>query len=255
MRDPPKGPRLAVSVLGSLGAMSRSPQLGYNHNIPHRGRLYHVQTEDSGVKKAHIFTHVFYDGTIISSKKVSYDPEADVEDLDQHIIGLMQESHKSMIRQLRRGNFDEKIVQYIGEHPEAPKDGGAQPQAEAKPKDKRPERRPAPEPREVERQGPPLTPGHPGPTVDPSLTHPAFSSREAQAQVAASASGNGPKRPSRGPSRVRRRAMGGIGGQGVKADQAAKAKVAERRDVVVGKFASEHQAQLDEEILALLREE
>ena len=25
-----------------------SAQLGYNHNIPHRGRLYHVQTEDSG---------------------------------------------------------------------------------------------------------------------------------------------------------------------------------------------------------------
>ena len=52
--------------------MPQSPQLGYNHNIPHRGRLYHVQTEDSGVEKAHIFTHVFYDGTIISSKKVEY---------------------------------------------------------------------------------------------------------------------------------------------------------------------------------------
>ncbi len=242
-------------MLGSVGAMSRSPQLGYNHNIPHRGRLYHVQTEDSGVSKAHIFTHVFYDGTIIASNKVEYDPEAEVEDLDQHIIGLMQESHKAMIRQLRRGVFDEKIVTYIGEHPEGPKDGGAAAAKEAPVEDKRPERRPAPEPREVERQGPPLTPGHPGPTVDPTLTHPAFSSREAQAQVAASASGNGPQRPSRGPSRVRRRAVGGIGGRGVAADQANKAKISERRDVIVGKFASEHQAQLDEEILALLRED
>ncbi|EDM78492.1 hypothetical protein PPSIR1_33294 [Plesiocystis pacifica SIR-1] len=238
--------------------MSRSPQLGYNHNIPHRGRLYHVQTEDSGVDKAHIFTHAFYDGTIIASNKVSYDPEAGVEDLDQHIIGLMQESHKAMIRSLRRGEFDEKIVKYIGEHPEAPKDGGAPKQAAPAAKeqqDRRPERRPVPEPREVERQGPPMTPGHPGPTVDPTLTHPAFSSREAQAQVAASAGGQGPKRPSRGPSRVRRRAIGGIGGRGVKADQAQKSKIGERRDVVVGKFASEHQAQLDDEILALLREE
>ena len=236
--------------------MSRSPQLGYNHNIPHRGRLYHVQTEDSGVKKAHIFTHVFYDGTIISSNKVSYDPEATVENLDQNIIGLMQESHKSMIRQLRRGNFDEKIVKYIGEHPEAPKDGAkpAEPAAKTS-EDKRPERRQPPEPRDVERQGPPLTPGHPGPTTDPTLTHPAFSSREAQAQVAASASGKGPKRPSRGPSRVRRRAVGGIGGRGVKADQATKAKISERRDVIIGKFAAEHQASLDEEILALLRDE
>jgi hypothetical protein len=235
--------------------MSRSPQLGYNHNIPHRGRLYHVQTEDSGVKRAHIFTHVFYDGTIISSNKVDYDPGADVENLDQFIIGLMQESHKSMIRNLRRGVYDDKIVQYIGEHPEDPKDGAASPSAAKPSEDERPERRAPAEPRVVEPQGPPLTPGHPGPTVDPTLTHPAFSSREAQAQVAASASGTGPKRPSRGPSRVRRRAVGGIGGRGVSADQSTKAKINERRDVIIGKFASEHQAQLDEEILALLRDE
>ena len=31
--------------------------------------------------------------------------------------------------------------------------------------------------------------------------------------------------------------------------------ITERRDIIVGKFASEHQAELDEEILALLREE
>jgi len=235
--------------------MSRSPQLGYNHNIPHRGRLYHVQTEDSGMAKAHIFTHVFYDGTIISSNKVQYDPKAEVEDIDQHIIGLMQESHKAMIRQLRRGVFDDKIVTYLGEHPEAAKDAGAGAKEPAPAEDKRPERRAAPEPRDVERQGPPLTPGHPGPTVDPTLTHPAFSSREAQAQVAASATGTGPTRASRGPSRVRRRAVGGIGGRGVAADQANKAKINERRDVVVGKFASEHQAMLDEEILSLLRED
>lgn len=233
--------------------MSRSPQLGYNHNIPHRGRLYHVQTEDSGVKRAHIFTHVFYDGTIISSNKVDYDPKAEVDNFDQHIIGLMQESHKSMIRNLRRGAYDEKIVQYIGEHPEDPADG-AKDSAPKPSEDVRPERRAPAEPRDVEPQGPPLTPGHPGPTVDSTLTHPAFSSREAQAQVAAAASGTGPKRSSRGPSRVRRRAVGGIGGRGVAADQATKAKINERRDVIIGKFASEHQAQLDEEILALLTE-
>jgi hypothetical protein len=236
--------------------MSRSPQLGYNHNIPHRGRLYHVQTEDSGVTKAHIFTHVFYDGTIIASNKVEYDPEAQVEDFAQYIVGLMQESHKTMIRQLRRGAYDQKIVQYIGEHPEAAQEeGGGAAAAKEVAEDRRPERRAPPEPREVERQGPPLMGGHPGPTVDPTLTHPAFSSSEAQAQVAASAAGSGHARPSRGPSRVARRAIGGIGGRGVAADQAAKAKISERRDVVVGKFASEHQARLDDEILALLREE
>ncbi|MEM6291173.1 MAG: hypothetical protein AAGA54_07900 [Myxococcota bacterium] len=233
---------------------AQSPQLGYNHNIPHKGRLYHVQTEDSGVEKAHIFTHIFYDGTIISSNKVEYREEIEgVETVDPVIIGLMQESHKSMIKRLRRAEFDEKIFAVIGPHPddeqaaaEAP--APAAPAAEG---DARPQRRPVPEPREVEPQGPPLTPGRSGPTVDPSLSHPVFASSEARAQVAASAAGHGQKRTSRGPGRIRRRAIGGIGGQGVKAGT----PVAERRDIIVGKFASEHQAELDEEILSLLRED
>lgn len=234
---------------------AQSPQLGYNHNIPHRGRLYHVQTEDSGLVKAHIFTHVFYDGTIISSNKVEY--RSSIEGLEENaeisqaVIGLMQESHKSQIKLLRRAEFDEKIFAVVGPHPdedqieaEAP---AAAPEVEA-----RPPRRPVPEPREVEPQGPPLGSGKAGPTVDPSLSHPVYASQEARTQVAASAAGHGQKRASRGPSRIRRRAMGGIGGQGVKAGTT---PVTERRDIIVGKFASEHQAQLDEEILTLLRED
>jgi hypothetical protein len=230
----------------------QSPQLGYNHNIPHKGRLYHVQTEDSGVEKAHIFTHIFYDGTIISSKKVEYKDRLGESDLDPVVIGLMQDSHKTMIKALRAGKFDEKIVTLIGDHP-APDN---RPRTELPPDTAvraRPERRAAPEPRDVEPQGPPLEPGRPGPTVDPSLSHPVFAAAEARAQVAASAAGQGQQRPSRGPSRIRRRAVGGIGGRGVEAG--APIPIAQRRDIIVGKFASEHQAQLDEEILSLLRDD
>ncbi len=226
-----------------------SPQLGYNHNIPHRGRLYHVQTEDSGVDKGHIFTHVFYDGTIIASRKTEYKDRLQERELGPVVIGLMQDSHKAMIRALRNGDFDEKIERTIGVHPvednreitELPPDTAAS----------RPQRREPPEPREVEPQGPPLQPGRPGPTVDPSLSHPVFAAAEARAQVAAAAAGHGQSRPSPGPSRIRRRAVGGIGGAGVKVGT----PITQRRDIIVGKFASEHQAQLDEEILALLRDD
>ena len=231
-----------------------SPQLGYNHNIPHRGRLYHVQTEDSGVQKAHVFTHIFFDGTIIASNKVTYHEKIKdgPENQSELIIGLMQESHKTMIRALRSGRFDEKIISYIGPHPDSEDSVETKKPAAAEPK-KRTDRRPPPPPREVAQQGPPLQRGAAGPTVNPSLTHPVFTNSEAQAQVAAAAAGQGRGRPTRGPNRLRRRAVGGIGGQGVSADAAV--PLAQRRDVIVGKFASEHQAQLDEEILALLREE
>ncbi|MDC0718490.1 hypothetical protein [Nannocystis bainbridge] len=233
-------------------AANQSPQLGYNHNIPHRGRLYHVQTEDSGLQKAHIFTHVFYDGTIIASNKVDYRDKLESENLDAVIVAAMQDSHKSMIRQLRSGSFDERIVKYIGAHPEASnKPEVAAPVVQEKAPAKRPDRRPPPEPREVVPQGPPLAAGEPGPTLDPTLGHVVFTAPEAQAQVAASAAGQGPPRPSRGPSRVGRRPIGGIGGQGVTAGT----PIAQRRDVIVGKFASEHQHKLDDEILALLAED
>jgi len=231
---------------------SHSPQLGYNHNIPHRGRLYHVQTEDSGIDKAHIFTHIFYDGTIIGSKKVEYRDQLSAENLDATIIGLMQDSHKTMIRNLRHGAYDDKIVATIGEHPVEDN----RPQTELPPDPARPERRERrdpPAPREVEIHGPPLEAGRPGPTIDPSLSHPVFAAAEARAQVAASAAGHGQQRPSRGPSRIRRRAVGGIGGRGVNPNNPV--PIAHRRDIIVGKFASEHQAGLDEEILSLLRED
>ena len=48
----------------------RSPVLGYNHNVRYAERLWHVQTEDSGVGNPHIFTHLFHDGTILATKRI-----------------------------------------------------------------------------------------------------------------------------------------------------------------------------------------
>ncbi|RMG97876.1 MAG: hypothetical protein D6705_07730, partial [Deltaproteobacteria bacterium] len=127
--------------------MAPSPQLGYNHNIPHRGRLYHVQTEDSGIDKAHIFTHIFYDGTIIASNKVDYHDRLDEPNLSETVVGLMQESHKAMIRRLRSGEFDEKIVTLIGDHPLASNREAVASAPAAEAPDERPERRPPPSPK------------------------------------------------------------------------------------------------------------
>ena len=53
-----------------------SPVLGYNHNLRHGGRVFHVQTEDSGQGYARLNTHLFYEGTILSTKKQEYDPSS-----------------------------------------------------------------------------------------------------------------------------------------------------------------------------------
>lgn len=92
----------------------RSPILGYNHNIGHRGLVFHVQTEDSGVDNPHIFTHLFHGGVIIFTRKIDYDAAAD----ESLVKSLMQAQHKAMLKELKRGNFDERIDSFLGDHPD-----------------------------------------------------------------------------------------------------------------------------------------
>lgn len=96
---------------------ARSPLLGYNHNIRYGGRLYHVQTEDSGVANPHVFTHLFHAGTIIASKRADYPSDQETRGVQR----LMQNQHKAMLRDLRDGLFDVKIAQFFGERVAAPR--------------------------------------------------------------------------------------------------------------------------------------
>ena len=88
--------------------MSASPLLGYNTNVRHLGKLYHIQTEDSGSGHGHIFTHLFADGgRIIASKKTTYSQWVGTARYPDVVKQLMRESHKAMFIALRDGLFDE----------------------------------------------------------------------------------------------------------------------------------------------------
>jgi hypothetical protein len=79
---------------------------GFNHNIKHQGRVFHVQTEDSGPKNPHIITHLFVGGNIISSQKTRYEELLSSPDYESRVKELMEEQHKEMLRKLVRGEFD-----------------------------------------------------------------------------------------------------------------------------------------------------
>jgi hypothetical protein len=81
---------------------SQSPLLGYNTNIRHKGKTYHVQTEDSGFNRPHIITHIFADGgRIVASRKTDYSKRLHEENLEEIVRGLMKEQHKDMLIALR----------------------------------------------------------------------------------------------------------------------------------------------------------
>lgn len=89
-------------------ARPQSPLVGYNTNVRHRGKLYHIQTEDSGINHPHVITHLFADGgRIIASRKTSYAEYVGAEDLPNIVRKLMQQQHKGIFIELRDCVFDE----------------------------------------------------------------------------------------------------------------------------------------------------
>jgi hypothetical protein len=89
-------------------AASPSPLVGYNTNVRHKGKLYHIQTEDSGVKRPHVITQLFADGgRILASEKTSYEEHLGADNLSAVVKKLMQEQHKRVFIGLRDGVYDD----------------------------------------------------------------------------------------------------------------------------------------------------
>ena len=86
--------------------------VGFNHNFRYRGEVYHIQTEDSGVKNPNIVSLLYQGGTILSSKKTSYADISKVDNLDKVVEELMKEQHKGMLRSLKSGEFDAVIKRF-----------------------------------------------------------------------------------------------------------------------------------------------
>jgi len=107
-----------------------SPLLGFNNNVKHKGKVFHIQTEDSGVKHPHIMTHLFADGgRILKSKKTTYAEHLGDEDMAKTVRGMMKEQHKAMFIALRAGKFDEQ-VDPTGEFAKLDKHGNPKPEGE-----------------------------------------------------------------------------------------------------------------------------
>jgi hypothetical protein len=88
----------------------QSPLLGFNNNVRHKGRLFHIQTEDSGIRHPHVITHLFMDGgRILKTIKTSYAEHIGSERMGEVVRALMKAQHKTMFIALRDGQFDRVI--------------------------------------------------------------------------------------------------------------------------------------------------
>ena len=79
---------------------------GFNTDIRHNEKVYHVQTEDKGMANPYIESLVYVGGEILASKKTSYAEQLKTGVDEKWIGGLMEQQHRTMIAAIKRGRFD-----------------------------------------------------------------------------------------------------------------------------------------------------
>jgi hypothetical protein len=78
---------------------------GFNTDVKYRGLVYHVQTEDKGEINPIIETLIYKGGEILGSRRLPYKgivPEKD----EATLLHMMEDQHKAMILEVKRGKFD-----------------------------------------------------------------------------------------------------------------------------------------------------
>ena len=80
---------------------------GYNTDVRHGNRVFHVQTEDKGVANPKIETLIYVGGEILDSYRSSYDDLLANPPVGETAIqGRMDEQHRAVIRDIKNGKYD-----------------------------------------------------------------------------------------------------------------------------------------------------
>lgn len=79
---------------------------GFNTDVKHKNRVFHIQTEDKGEGNPYVESLVYVGGEILATKRTSY-AEVVKGGRDDHAVqDLMEQQHRTMIAAIQRGRFD-----------------------------------------------------------------------------------------------------------------------------------------------------
>lgn len=87
---------------------------GYNTDVPHEGRFFHVQTEDKGAANPFIESLVYVGGQVLFSKRTAYRDLIEQGADKGAIVTRMEDQHRSVIESIRQGELDGKVVELFG---------------------------------------------------------------------------------------------------------------------------------------------
>ena len=79
---------------------------GYNSEVEHEGRHFHVQTEDRGKDNPVIETLIYRGGQIIANHRTPY-PAGDGErPSDERLHEMIERQHRTVVKDIRLGKYD-----------------------------------------------------------------------------------------------------------------------------------------------------
>jgi uncharacterized protein (UPF0335 family) len=93
----------------------RAMVTGFNTDVQHDGKVYHVQTEDKGRDNPIIESLVYRGGEILAARRSSYADRAERGLTEAEIAALIEAQHNAVIADVRSGTFDVKVVRPFGE--------------------------------------------------------------------------------------------------------------------------------------------
>ncbi|HTO87526.1 MAG TPA: hypothetical protein VMR54_08355 [Thermoanaerobaculia bacterium] len=79
---------------------------GFNTDVKHKNRVFHIQTEDKGEGNPYVESLVYVGGEILATKRTSYAEVVKAGRDDHAIQDLMEQQHRTMIAAIQRGRFD-----------------------------------------------------------------------------------------------------------------------------------------------------
>ena len=88
---------------------------GFNTDVKHDAKVYHVQTEDKGVDNPLIETLIYVGGEILAARRSSYADLLEGEVDEKQIAERIEAQHNRMILDIKEGKYDNKRHRPFGE--------------------------------------------------------------------------------------------------------------------------------------------
>ncbi|HJV91691.1 MAG TPA: hypothetical protein VJ623_15370 [Holophagaceae bacterium] len=79
---------------------------GYNTDVRHGNRVFHVQTEDKGIGNPKVETLIYVGGEILDSYRSSYEDLIASGMQEDVLQARMDEQHKAIIKDIKNGKYD-----------------------------------------------------------------------------------------------------------------------------------------------------